>query len=493
MYSSLRAASFCCFAVILFAASAPQPQQTYDIVIQGGRVMDPESGLDAVRNVGIIGGAIRAISAEPLQGRTTIEARNLVVAPGFIDLHEHAQAPPSYKFQAHDGVTTSLELELGTADVDQFYREREGKALINFGVSAGHEPIRAQVLGAKPQELGAKPSDPASFEAAAHRAATEAELPQIRQRVDQELAKGALAVGLGINYSPGATHPEILDMFRVAARRGALVDVHIRYAGLQEPETGLAALDEVISDAAATGAALNVVHVSSVGLAQTPILMEVIAGARQRGVDVSTECYPYTAASTNLESAIFDPGWQQRLGISYGDLQWAATGERLTEQTFSKYRKQGGMVVIHAIPEAAATACVSDPAVIVASDGVPITGPKIHPRGQGTFARVLRHYVREQHALTLMDALRKMTLMPARRLEAHVPMMRNKGRIREGADADITIFDPATVIDKATYDAPLQYSAGIQYVLVNGVPVIKDGQFVEGIFPGRAIRAPVAQ
>jgi dihydroorotase len=279
-------------------------------------------------------------------------------------------------------------------------------------------------------------------------------------------------------------------MFRVAAKHGALVDVHIRYAGLQEPDTGLAALDEVIADAAATGARLNVVHVSSVGLIQTPILMEVIAGARQSGVDVSTECYPYTAASTNLESAIFDPGWQQRMGISYGGLQWAATGERLTEETFTKYRKQGGMVVIHVIPESAASACVADPTVMVASDGVPITGPKIHPRGQGTYSRVLGHYVREQHALTLMDALRKMTLLPAQRLEAHAPMMRNKGRIREGADADITVFDPARVIDKATYDSPLQYSDGIQYVLVNGVPVIRDGQVVDGIFPGRVVRAP---
>src|SRR5207248_10835615 len=186
-----RPARVCCWLTLIWLSILPlHAQQIYDLVIQDGRVMDPESGLDAVRNLGITGGVIRAITSEPLQGKTVINAANLVVAPGFIDLHEHAQTPPSYKFQAHDGVTTSLELELGTDDVDRFYAEREGKALINFGVSAGHEPIRAQVLlGARPPELGEKPRDPASYAAATHRAATDAEYAQIHQRVEQELAK----------------------------------------------------------------------------------------------------------------------------------------------------------------------------------------------------------------------------------------------------------------------------------------------------------------
>jgi len=131
--------------------------------------------------------------------------------------------------------------------------------------------------------------------------------------------------------------------------------------------------------------------------------------------------------------------------------------------------------------------------VMIASDGMPITGAKVHPRGQGTFSRVLGHYVREEKALDLMTALRKMTLMPAQRLEKHAPAFQNKGRIRVGADADITVFNPDTIIDKATFDDPLRYSDGISYVLVNGVPVIKEGKLVEGVFPGRAARAPIAQ
>ena len=237
----------------------------------------------------------------------------------------------------------------------------------------------------------------------------------------------------------------------------------------------------------------HVVHITSMGLQDTPRLIAMVRGAQERGLDVTTECYPYTAGSTLLESAIFDPGWQDRQGITYKDVQWVKTGERLTAETFEKYRKNGGTVVIFSIPEGAARTAVADPIVMIASDGMPITGAKVHPRGQWTFSRVLGHYVREEKALDLMTALRKMTLMPAQRLEKRAPMFKDKGRIRVGADADITVFDPRRVIDNATYEQPLEYSEGIQFVLVNGVPVVKDGQLVDGVFPGRAARAPILQ
>jgi dihydroorotase len=457
----------------------------YDVVIVNGRVMDPESGLDAVRNVGISEGKIREISSAALKGRQTIDAKGLVVAPGFIDLHEHGQEPRNYQFQAHDGVTTSLELEAGTDDVDKWYSARERKSLINFGVSIGHIPVRMHVM-----------HDPGPFLAtgdAARRAATEEELARIEEEMEKGFRRGALAEGMGVNYTPAASHAEIVEMFRIAAKYGASVHVHLRYAGLREPTTGLAGLEEVVAAAAATGAPLHVVHITSMGLKYTPQLIDMVAGARKQGLDVTTECYPYTAGSTALQSAIFDPGWQESMGITFKDVQWAETGERLTAETFEKYRKQGGIVVIHEIPEEAARIAVANPMVMIASDGMPITGAKVHPRGQGTFSRVLGHYVREEKALDLMTALRKMTLMPAQRLEKRAPVFQNKGRIRAGADADITVFDPNRVIDKATYEQPLQYSEGIQFVLVNGVPVVKNGQLVDGVFPGRAARAPISQ
>jgi len=459
--------------------------EKYDVVIANGRVMDPESGLDAVRNVGISGGKIRAISANPLAGKTTMDARGLVVAPGFIDLHEHGQEPRNYQFQAHDGVTTSLELERGTADVRGWYAQREGKSLINFGVSIGHIPVRMKVM-----------HDPSTFLPtgdAAHREATAEELAEISADMEKGFREGALAEGMGVNYTAAATHWEIVEMFKIAARYHASVHVHLRYGGLKEPTTGLAALEEVLAAAATTGAPLHVVHITSMGLKYTPELISMVEGAQRHGLDVTTECYPYTAGSTALESAIFDPGWQENMGITYKDVQWAETGERLTAETFEKYRKKGGIAIIHSIPEEAARAAVANPMVMIASDGMPITGSKVHPRGQGTFSRVLGHYVREEKALDLMTALRKMTLMPAQRLEKRAPAFKDKGRIRVGADADITVFDPERVIDKATYADPLEYSQGIQFVFVHGVAVLKDGKLAEGVFPGRAARAPISE
>ena len=458
-------------------------QDTYDAVIANGRVMDPESGLNAIRNIGIIAGKIRAISAAPLTGKTNFDATGLVIAPGFIDLHEHGQTPEKYRYQARDGVTTSLELEVGTDDVDRWYADRQGKALINFGVSIGHIPVRMKVM-----------HDPGSFVPrgdAAHREATSEELQEIERTIEAGLQRGALALGMGIAYTPAATRWEILEMFRLAAKYKASVHVHLRYSGLEEPDTGLVGIQEVIADAAVTGAPLHVVHISSMGLKYTPQLIEMVADAQKRGLDVTTECYPYTAASTALESAVFDDGWQERMGVTYKDVEWSATGERLTADTFARYRKEGGNVVIFVIPDDAARAAVANPIVMIASDGPEATGPNIHPRGQGTFSRVLGHYVREEKALDLMTALRKMTLMPAQRLEEHAPMFRDKGRIRIGADADLTVFDPDKVIDKATYEKPLQYSEGIQFVFVNGTAIVKDGKLVEGVFPGRAARAPI--
>lgn len=473
------------FATSFHLIAVAHADAAYDIVILNGRVMDPESGLDAVRNVGIREGKIVVLSSEAMTGKRTIDAKGLVVAPGFIDLHEHGQEPRNYQFQAHDGVTTSLELEVGTDDVAGWYAVREGKALINYGVSSGHIPVRMKVM-----------KDTGTFLPtgdAASKAASSDELKEIERRLETGLQQGALAVGMGINYTPAATHQEIVEMFRIAAKYGAPVHVHVRYQGSKEPETGLAALEEVIAAAAATGAPLHVVHVTSMGLRDTSDLIAMIAGAQKRGLDVTTECYPYIAASTGLESAVFNPGWQEKMGISYHELQWVKTGERLTEETFARYRKEGGAVVIFAIPEEVARIGVANPIVMIASDGPPFTGAKVHPRGNGTFSRVLGHYVREEKALDLMTALRKMTLMPAQRLEKRAPMFRDKGRIRVGADADITMFDAQRVTDKATFEEPMQYSEGIQFVLVNGIPVVSDGQLAEGVLPGRAARAPAAR
>ena len=411
-----------------------------------------------------------------------IDARGLVVSPGFIDLHQHGQDEENYRFKAMDGVTTALELEVGTGDVDAWYAQREQKTLINYGVSAGH-------LGARMAAL----HEPAKFLPtgdAARRAATDAEIEDMKQRLESGLKQGAVAVGFGIQYTPNASRWEILEMFRVAARYGASCHVHMRHAGVKEPGSSIQALEEVISAAAITGAPLHVVHIHSTGGPATPKLLQMIAEARARKLDVTTECYPYIAGMTDIKSAIFDEGWQEVFGIDYKDLQWAATGERLTKETFEKYRQVGGMVAVFSMTEEIVTAAIKSPLTMIASDGILENG-KGHPRTAGTYSRVLGRYVREQGALTLMDALTKMTLMPAQRLERRVPSMRNKGRIRPGADADLTIFDPQTISDRSTFQNPAQYSDGIKFVIVNGVAIVKNGQLQPGVRPGLPVRAPV--
>ena len=448
--------------------------QQYDIVLANGRVLDPASNLDAIRYVGIQGGKIAAVSESMLNGRAVIDAKGLVVAPGFIDLHSHGQTPENYRFKARDGVTTALELEVGVSPVREWYAARERKALVNFGATSGHIPARMAVLH---DTGGLLPRD-----AAVSHVATPEERGEIFERVRRGLDEGALGIGLGIAYVPKTTREEIFNLFQLAAERKVPIYVHMRNAGPVDPGV-IDSLQEMISDAAATGASLHIVHITSMGLRETPLCLRMIEGARKRGLDVTTEAYPYTAAETDLASAIFADGWQQRTGdISYGNLQWVATGERLTADTFAKYRKQGGPVIIHMIPEEVARIAVADPSVMIASDGV-ITEGKGHPRAAGSYARVLGRYVREQHALSLMDAVRKMSLMPADRLG-----MKNKGRIEVGADADITVFDPARVIDRATFEKPAQYSDGIPYVLVQGTLVVKDGALQEGVAPGQAVR-----
>ena len=449
--------------------------RTFDLVIENGRVMDPESGLDAVRNVGISDGRIEDISEDALEGRETIDATGLVVAPGFIDLHAHGQDPFSSRLQALDGVTSALELEGGVFPVNQWYAEREGQAAINFGATVSHGGVRRSVLG----------SDSAVYETASGD-----QMAEMESGLSAGLDQGSLGIGFGIQYTPGASREEIYRMFKVAGEQGVVNFVHIRFAGRIEPGSAVEAVQEMIANSAAADASVHIVHIGSSGLRQVPLLLDMIETAQSGGLNVTTEVYPYTAASTGIGAAIFDPGWRERLGADYGDIEWVATGERMTEESFNRYRAQGGTIIAHIIPEDMVETALAHPLVMVASDGVGFVNGRAHPRGAGSFSRVLGRYVRERNTLSLMDALGKMTIMPARRLETAVPQMRTKGRIRVGADADITIFDSNTVLDRATFAEPAQPSRGIAHVIVGGTFIVKGGQFIEDVYPGRAIRRP---
>ncbi len=476
---AFRAMSIAVLA-ILSSCSPSEPRETdslYDLVILHGRVMDPASGLDAVRAVGITGATIRAVSAQPLHGRDTLDARGMVVAPGFIDLHQHAQDTAGYRVAALDGSTTVLELEGGTADIDRWYDARAGTSLINHGVSIGHDQVRMKVMGDPGKDT---PTGPAKS-----RASTAVELAAIVTEMDRGFRRGAVAAGMLIEFTPAATPWEIVEVFRVAASHGAAVHVHLR--SLAEPLYFLET-EEIIAASAVTGAPAHIVHIQSSGGEDTPRMLTLLRGARARGLDITTEVYPYTASMSPIEAADNDD-WRLWPAKKFERFEWALTGERLTRASFARYRAIGGMIVDYNNTEETVTAAVADSLTMIASDGILHDGIG-HPRVAGTFARVLGRYVRELHTLTLMDALRKITIEPARRMEHRVSAMASKGRLQVGADADIVLFDPATIIDHATYREPTLSPSGLRDVVVNGVIVVRDGAVMPSTFPGRGVRGP---
>jgi N-acyl-D-aspartate/D-glutamate deacylase len=472
------------FSLCLFVfATAFAAAQQYDLVLEGGRVMDPETGLDAVRNVGIRDGKIVRVASEALNGRRVVPASGLVVAPGFIDLHQHGQQLESQRVKALDGVTTALEMEIGAPDVAQFLKSKEGHSLIHYGTSASHVAARALVFGA-PLPAGEilPKSGPAT-----DRPATPEQIERIQERLRSELDAGGLAVGMGIQYTPGATRLEVIDMFRLAAERGLPVYTHMRSAGRGEPGSSIESVSEVIGAAAITGAALHIVHINSSCLHDSLECLSMVEGARARGLDVTTEAYPYIAGMTAINSALFNPGWQEKLGIGYAELVLPDTGEHLTNERFEELHNSTTThwILIFANTQEIVDKVIPHPLVMIASDGA-----EGHPRNAGTYSRVLAQYVREKGTLTLMDALRKMTLMPAEMLERSTPAARQKGRLQEGADADIVVFDAATISDRSTFQKPMEPSVGVRYLLVGGTMVVDDGKIVPDVFPGRALLGP---
>lgn len=450
-------------------------QESGDIAIVGGRVVDPASGTDRVQNVLIRGERIVAITDEPVTASRVIDASGLVVAPGFVDIL--ARIRPSHepqRYKIKDGVTTVVSMHGGPVDIAGWYAafEAEG-SLVNYGTTVGHPDVRE---AAGVTDLYAP--------------ASKAQLVRMREIAAQAIQAGAVGIGFGINYTPGASYEEIIAMFDVAAQHGVPAHVHSRYKGSVFPETIVQSVQEVIAAAAITGASAQVVHLASSAIGSMDVSLEMIEGARRHGIDVMADIHPYLANSTQLESALYDPGWQERFGgVTYDSIMLVDTGERLNEETFEYWREKGATIITFFIPKDEMLMALRHPHVMVASDGV-IVGGKGHPRGAGTFTHLLGRLTRDEGHLTLMEALRKITIMPAQRLERAAPSMRYRGRLSVGAFADITVFDPNAIIDRATYLDSAQYSEGVHYVLVNGTVVLDRSEFVDGVAPGQPVRHP---
>ncbi|MFT5579689.1 MAG: N-acyl-D-aspartate/D-glutamate deacylase [Paraglaciecola psychrophila] len=505
---SIQAATLFALTLIVISCSQLQvaEQVQYDLVITGGRVIDPESGFDQQANVAINGQTIVAISNLQLTGIESIDASGLVVSPGFIDLHSHALSKLGQQLQVMDGVTTALELEAGVYPIDSLAQIFSGESIINYGASTSHLAIRQRVMEniykphllttAKPLPLalGAEANSEsfAQSNAAFFQVASEQQRNAIQTHLQQGIDSGGLGIGFLLDYLSDAINADEIEMiFQLVAAAEVPVFVHIRRGLPGDP----AGIEEVIRLARKHSASVHVCHLNVSAMGGIYHFLTLIKQARAEGVDITTEVYPYNAGSTSISAAVFSRDWQSIFGISYQDVEWAATGERFTQSLWNDYRQRfpGGQVIHHYGNEAWTQAALKAPGVIIASDAMPIstTGDRVHPRGIGTFSKVLRRYTTKgdnSGTIGLITALAKMTVLPAKRMETFAPSFKHKGRLREGFDADLTIFDPKKITDNATFQQPLMPSKGIQYVLVNGEFVLKEGRFVAGTFPGKLIK-----
>ncbi len=497
-----------------------QATQDFDIVILNGRVIDPETSFDKVSNVGIKDGKIAAITEKEISGKKTIDATGQVVAPGFIDLHAHGQNIGDYRMQAMQGVTTMLELESGLLPISDWYEAQAQKKLpINYGAAAGWTYGRiATFTGNEPEATAKYFQDVQGRSDWKMDIATPEQMKKILDYVQQGLDEGGLGIGINAGYAPGYGRKEYYKLAEMAANNNVATFTHFRYASNSEPASSFEAVQELIANAALTGAHMHICHINSSSLKDIDDVLVMVNDAFDKKINITVGAYPWGAASTVVGAAMFSgEGWRERMGSTANNFQLGL--KRMTEAELTDYQKNkpGTFIVWHFLDEnnpedlALLDKSVLHPRILVESDEMfwmemhpdgditnyegdawPLPEDAFsHPRSNGTFAKILRSYVRERKLMTLSEAIRKMSLMPAQTLEGFVPQMKKKGRLQEGMDADIVVFDPETIADVGTYEKPNQPAVGVQTLLVNGVPVIEQSKLILDAGPGQAIRREV--
>ena len=488
----------------------------WDIVLRGGRVVDPESGLDAVRDVAVAAGRVAEIGTGLRPARAEFDIAGLVVTAGFVDLHSHVNTIAGLRLQALDGVTTALELEAGVSPVDAAYRSAaaEGRP-VNYGFATSWALARMAVVAGIPLD-----GNLATFLANIaspgwQRAAAAAEITAVLARLSADLAAGALGIGVLVGYAPATSPAEYLQVAGLAAEAGVPAFTHARDMIEMVPDAVIDGAEEIVRAAGETGAHMHYCHVNSTSQRHIDRVLGLVGRAQAAGARVTTEAYPYGSGMTGIGAAFLAPERLAERGLSPSSLSYAPTGERVASEARLRELRQadpGGLAIIELLDEddpadrELLMRSLTFPGAIVASDAMPLTwtGPPpgplawplpgtavTHPRTAGTFARALRLLTRGGGQLSLAEALRKCSLLPARLLQDRVPAMRRKGRLQAGSDADIVVLDPVTISDQASYASSTRPSTGIRHVLVNGTFVVRDGNVVAGALPGRPVRADV--
>jgi len=494
------------------ATSRPREAERVDfaVVIRGGRVIDPGQGLDMSVDLAIEDTRVAAIGAS-LRGRIVLDAAGCVVAPGFVDLHSHAQSVGAHRLQAFDGVTTTLELEAGAMPVAAAYARAgvEGRPL-NYGYSASWAAARVAVLTGhggdrQPTSMLARFADPAW-----QREATAAEEDRILELLEGELAAGALGIGVLLGYAPGTSLGEYLRVARLAAASRVPTYTHARALVEFAPHVRMDGAEELVRAAAETGAHMHYCHVNSTSGRHVDRVLALVDQVRRAGAVVTTEAYPYGAGMTMIGAAFLAPERLAQAGLRPTDIVYAPTHERVRDaEHLSRLRvtDPGGLCIVHFLDETKpADAAVMRAALVhedtmVASDAMPLTGlgpatdsvwplpPSAitHPRTAGTFARSFRRLVGEG-TLSTAEFIRRASLLPAGVLATAMGGTARKGTLAVGADADVVVFEPDAFRDQATYEVPTRPSTGVRHLVVGGESVIRDGALELYARPGRPLR-----
>jgi len=496
-----------CIIAMALVTRTPSFAQDYDLVILNGRVMDPETMYDDVSNVGIKNGRIAVITKEKITGKETIDAKGLVVAPGFIDGHQHCMEPYQYRLMLRDGRTTLLDTEIGAHGprLDEWYKRRQGKAPLNYGVAVAHEFARAEVLdGFTDWKYLYTPDAGKSRSGKEGWSKTRPTLEQGNQilaLIDEGLAQGGLGIGSTVGYMrAGVSAREIFELQKLSGRYGRFIGMHFRYTP-GDDTSEVNGIQEMLANAASLGTPAIALHFNNPGY---NLVHELLVRMRERGYNVWGEIYPYAAGSTALNAVFLEPEvWVKSLGHKYEDtVQDVATGEFYTQKSREEMLKKEPtrLVVVYKIPESAIVDWIKMPGVAIGSDGMPMVPddnltwdtryedlPNTHPRTSGSFATVLR--LARENNIPLMQAVSMTSYNYAKPLgEMGLKSMQVRGRMQKGMVADITIFNPETVRDNATYAKGTLPSTGIIDVIVNGVIVMKDQEPLKGVNPGQPIR-----